>query len=53
MKCRTVNKMLQGDSSGSYQEIVDPLLLRAAKSWSKKLKVILKLRACKFSFYRC
>ena len=53
MKCRFVNKMLQGESVGSYQEIVDPLLLRAAKNWSKELKVILKLRPYKFSSYQC
>ena len=53
MKCRTLNKMLQGDSVGSYKEIVEPLLLCATKSWSKKLKVILKLRPCKFSSCQC
>jgi hypothetical protein len=41
--------MLQGDSVGSYQEIVGPVLLLATESWSKKLKAILKLRPCKFS----
>jgi hypothetical protein len=36
--CRTVNKMLKGDSVGSYKETADPIhvLLRATKSWSKK-----------------
>jgi hypothetical protein len=38
--CITVNKMLKGDSVGSNKKIVDPILLRATKSWSKKLSYI-------------